>query len=440
MNKGNNNFRITALEDNCVVDIVCSKDDTHFPKAEHLYYRIRSASDPTDWIEFDDTIEIELKNEGDFIELYGDTAGFQNMIARAGWTINSDNLHSVGGELASLIDDTNGITDDYEFASFMIDDEGLIDASELILPNNTTKSCYHYLFGGCTNLVYPPKVLPAEIVEDYAYQDMFSYCESLIKIPEMKGKIYKESACSTMFDECYSLTDVTISFETAESGAFNSTFEYCEGLEKASFFCDDISEDPFIWTFYECTNLNTVICTATKFNESEQTKEWLDGVAETGTFYKAKNANWVRGISGIPDGWEVKIYVEPKILSNTYTYAKEIYLQISGDDKDYGSKYMLAKKILDAIENYEVEDHIGKDAKEVGMNLFINGDDRYYTFNGTFTSGDYLIGDIKINGVIPAGNYKGFVINNEIAAILEGSNYNCQAVALKKEGEKYVSK
>lgn len=435
----NNNFRITALEDNCVISIICYKD-TQLPKAEHLFYK---KNNEINWTEFNDSIEISL-NSGDYVELYGDMDGFQNMLDSSsydmrGWVIQSDNRHKISGKLSSLIS-TEFLTDAWEFASFLGDNAGLVDASDLILPNNTTTSCYNYFLGGCGNLVAPPKVLPAEVVEEGSYQDMFAYDEVMAVMPKMLGKVYKDSACMTTFDGCISLKEALITFKTAESDAFNSTFQNCEVLEKATILCDSIDNNSFIWTFYNCSNLSTVICNAKDLSTPNPTREWLDAVSPTGTFYKAKNANWPTGVNGIPDDWEVKIYVEPKILYNTYTYAKEIYLQISGDNKDYGSKYMIAKKILDAIENYEVIDHIGKDAKEVGMNLFINGDDRYYTFNGTFTSGDYLIGDIKINGVIPAGNYKGFVINNDIAAILEGSNYNCQAVALKKEGEKYVSK
>jgi hypothetical protein len=38
---------------------------------------------------------------------------------------------------------------------------------------------------------------------------------------------------------------------------------------------------------------------------------WTDGVAPTGTFYKAPGATWSTGPDGIPDGWTVVDYVAP---------------------------------------------------------------------------------------------------------------------------------
>lgn len=55
--------------------------------------------------------------------------------------------------------------------------------------------------------------------------------------------------------------------------------------------------------FNGCTSLASVTCLATDISASHATFEWLDSVAESGTFTKAAGVNWSTGISGIPTGW-----------------------------------------------------------------------------------------------------------------------------------------
>lgn len=124
-----------------------------------------------------------------------------------------------------------------------------------------------------------------------------------------------------------------------------------------------------------------------------------------------------------------------------YSLIKDLYLVLSGDySSKFNSKYEVLIGILGIVEDYEASEHTGKDPKTIDMNLFINGDNRYYTFNGDIQSGDFLEGKIKINGIIPGGSYKSFVIDNEMATILTGNNYSCQAVSLRKEDNKWIAK
>lgn len=63
--------------------------------------------------------------------------------------------------------------------------------------------------------------------------------------------------------------------------------------------------------FYNCVNLNSVTCLATTIS-SNNTTDWLSGVAATGTFTKAASmTSWSSGASGIPSGWTVADYVAP---------------------------------------------------------------------------------------------------------------------------------
>jgi len=44
---------------------------------------------------------------------------------------------------------------------------------------------------------------------------------------------------------------------------------------------------------------------ATNISASDCTRNWVNGVANTGTFAQARGASWSRGVSGIPNGWTV---------------------------------------------------------------------------------------------------------------------------------------
>ena len=60
--------------------------------------------------------------------------------------------------------------------------------------------------------------------------------------------------------------------------------------------------------FYGCTSLNSVTCLATDISATDCTKDWLSGVASSGTFTKAAGVDWSgkTGFDGIPSGWTVQ--------------------------------------------------------------------------------------------------------------------------------------
>ena len=59
--------------------------------------------------------------------------------------------------------------------------------------------------------------------------------------------------------------------------------------------------------FYGCTNLSYVKALFTTTPSDDYTKDWLAGVAATGTFVKSAEATWdVVGPNGVPEGWTVQ--------------------------------------------------------------------------------------------------------------------------------------
>lgn len=119
------------------------------------------------------------------------------------------------------------------------------------------KSTYDYfrgLYSGCTGLVDASKlIIPATNAVASAYREMFLNCTSLEIGPEILATKLNYLTCVNMFKGC--------------------------------------------------SKLKYIKCLATNMYNS--TGNWVEGVASTGTFYKATGVNWPTGISGIPSGWTV---------------------------------------------------------------------------------------------------------------------------------------
>mgnify|MGYP003276882602 FL=1 len=112
------------------------------------------------------------------------------------------------------------------------------------------------MFNGCTSLASAPK-LPATTLEWGCYSEMFQGCTSLTSAPELPAKELIRNCYQLMFKDCSKLRYVKALFTTGPS--------------------------------------------------EETTKDWLRGVAASGTFVKSKNATWnVTGVHGIPNGWKIE--------------------------------------------------------------------------------------------------------------------------------------
>ena len=166
------------------------------------------------------------------------------------------------GNIMSLVDEdgfaTNKtLTGEYAFFKLFNMNTHLKSHSdkELVLPATTlTKGCYYEMFNGCTSLTTAP-ALPASTLAKGCYASMFAGCTGLTTAPELPAIVLKDGCYDHMF-----------------SG---------------------------------CTNLNYVLCLATDISAIYYTTQWLNDVAQTGTFVKAANSTWTTGPDGIPNGWTV---------------------------------------------------------------------------------------------------------------------------------------
>ena len=140
-------------------------------------------------------------------------------------------------------------------------------------------SVYALMFDGCTNLLYAPKVLPAnDFKGSYNYQYMFRNCTSLITAPELPATRLGSECYQYMFYGCTSLVNAP------ELPATNLS-EYC-----------------YQYMFYACTSLKTIRCRA-KVKANDATLNWLNGVKTEGTFYGHSEYGWSSDANGIPTTW-----------------------------------------------------------------------------------------------------------------------------------------
>ena len=140
-------------------------------------------------------------------------------------------------------------------------------------------SVYALMFQGCTNLLYAPKVLPAQnFLGQYCYQYMFDGCTSLITAPELPATALADQCYQYMFQGCTSLVNAP---ELPATTLSNYCYQYM---------------------FQGCTSLKTIRCRA-KVKATKSTLNWMKDASASGTFYGYSEYGYSSGISGIPTTW-----------------------------------------------------------------------------------------------------------------------------------------
>ena len=183
-------------------------------------------------------------------------------------SFSSTGTYNVEGNIMSLMygDDFKGktslktpISSGYgagSFSNLFNDNPNIISVEHLVLPATTLATyCYSNMFQDCTSLTLAPE-LPATTLAGYCYSNMFYGCTSLTTAPELPATTLAYSCYNSMFNSCTKLNYIKAMFTTTPSTSY--------------------------------------------------TRDWVKGVAATGTFVKNSAATWnVTGVNGIPSGWSV---------------------------------------------------------------------------------------------------------------------------------------
>lgn len=162
--------------------------------------------------------------------------------------------------------------------------ESLVVAPAL-LATTLTNQCYYQMFQGCSSLKIVSD-LPAEVVLTKSYGYMFNNCTSLVNAPKIYATTIGQQGIYYMFSGCTSLVTAPEILATSDS----------------------ISTGGLSYMFARCTKLNYVNINLDSWKTDTDpmlTYEWLNGVAETGTFVKPAALEEIRGINNIPEGWTI---------------------------------------------------------------------------------------------------------------------------------------
>lgn len=108
------------------------------------------------------------------------------------------------------------------------------ESKELVLPATILDNfCYCEMFSGCKGLTKAPK-LPATILEPSCYYGMFEDCSNLVEPPDLPATILNKNCYSKMFKGCTSLENAPALPSTdLNSYCYSEMFIGCESLAKA---------------------------------------------------------------------------------------------------------------------------------------------------------------------------------------------------------------
>lgn len=246
-----------------------------------------------------------------YVRGYNNTLSYSNTIYEY-FSFSTDAYVYVSGIVESLLDGDNevlalgtqGILRQLFYQQTALRSaENLRFEAQSTAPNIV--SVYALMFDGCTNLLYAPKVLPAnDFKGSYGYQYMFRNCTSLITAPELPATALGSECYQYMFYGCTSLVNAPkLPATTLTSKCYQYMFYGCKSLVNAPELPATVLESEcYQYMFYKCTSLKTIRCRA-KVSATLATNRWSDGVYPSGTFYGYSEYGWSSGGSGIPTAW-----------------------------------------------------------------------------------------------------------------------------------------
>ena len=306
----------TAEQANSTVRLV--KNGNISPKT------IMYSTDGETWSAYTFGIDIVLENVGDKVWMKAGEGGnpdgwFSSVMVY--YRFRMTGLVAASGNLMSIVD---GETETFTAKNFQALFQGcksLTTAPEL--PATTlVKNCYNSMFQGCTSLTTAPD-LPATTLATNCYLKMFYGCSSLISVPAalpaetlFAGTNSRSGCYGQMFQNCTSLTTAPALPATAlVAYCYQQMFSGCTSLTTAPELpATTLADGCYFQMFRGCSSLATVRTQQTQAfsdeaSESNPTLEWIEGVAETGTFYcpavLGTNETISRGVNACPEGWTV---------------------------------------------------------------------------------------------------------------------------------------
>ena len=177
------------------------------------------------------------------------------------------------------------------------------------LPATTVSvDCYRGMFRKCTSLQTVSLVLPASELQKDCYREMFRDCSGLTSVSKglLPATQLAETCYQQMFSACQFATPPDLPATTLATGCYYQMFSNCTQLTTAP----DLNAPTLVATCYfqmfvGCGSLASVKCLATTKSASQCTSDWLKSVSASGTFTKDSGTSWNRNTSGIPSDWSI---------------------------------------------------------------------------------------------------------------------------------------
>lgn len=230
-------------------------------------------------------------NYGEWTEITSSTGGTEINV-NAGDKVRfkgTNTKYATGKDVASMF---SGGTASYDAYGNIMSLIGGDNFSGLTSFNNQTW-VFHDLFNTSNVVSAENLIMPVTTLTQHCYRAMFAHAKQLVEAPELPAT-------------------------TLAASGYWYTFQECISLEKApDLLAETITGGCYTGMFNGCKKLNYIKCTATSGVITANTKEWVSGVASSGTFIRAANVNWTRDINGVPTTWELynETSVETPVIS-----------------------------------------------------------------------------------------------------------------------------
>lgn len=214
------------------------------PYGAEQYYDIEISKNNGDWIHYSAaTVSDRTVNTGGKIRVKGTHNTYTNL--QSGSADRYSNMFISGGTTYHIFGNIMSLIYGDSFSG----------QTRLRSQNSC---CFHSLFEGgkCTNA--KNLVLPATVLSDYCYEQMFSYCTSLVKVPALPATTLARECYSSMFAHCTSLVSApsVLPATTLADECYGHMFAGCTSLVNAPVISATTNEQySCIGMFEDCTSL-----------------------------------------------------------------------------------------------------------------------------------------------------------------------------------------
>ncbi len=331
----------------------------------------------------------------------------------------------------------------------------LINTDDIELTTVADYGCYN-MFKNCVGLRDISKFNLNSLIDgnNKSFMSTFKNCVSLYKIME---SIELETVCSGCFcgtfAGCFTIEETPImKYNSVACGACCGMFEDCTNLKSVPLL--DVvelnGEDCFDLMFKNCENLNYIKTTlpdwgGDNFGNQKYTYDWVNNVAEEGTFVKPEFLPIVKGVNNIPTNWLVENMEDPNLDKYlAFTILEDGDITITNKTNGEGIRLDLQYKLNDNDwENIQLETKTESSYPYKSyyiQTLNLNqGDIIKFRGDNILTDGDYYDYDnnaqyLNRNNIYFSGSAK-FNVSGQISSLL---SKRCNSNNVKRRSFEYL--